>query len=122
MHGKRLVRLSRHWPNSSLRAVAARYTYAEAGVGAVPSQNITDLTLGPRALALMSAGPVHSAGMILIGEVSWSVAGILVDWMEDDPIEALAVAWMVYKLHLDDYLMRAQDPTAAQSHGVSGDE
>ena len=31
---------------------------------------------------------------------------------EDDPIEALAVAWLVYKPQLDDYLMRAQDPTA----------
>ena len=94
-------------------AVAARCNCAEAGVGAGPSQNITDPTLGPGALALMSAGPVHSAGMKLIREVSWPVAGILVDWMEDDPIEALAVAWLVYKPQLDDYLMRAQDPTAA---------
>ena len=93
-------------------AVAARCTYAEAGVGAGPSQNITDPTLGPGALALISAGPVHSAGMKLIREVSWLVAGILVDWMEDDLIEALAVAWLVYKPQMDDYLMRAQDPTA----------
>jgi len=93
-------------------AVAARCTYAEAGVGAGSSQNITDPTLGPGALALMSAGPVHLAGMKLILQVSWPVAGILVDWMEDDPIEALAVAWLVYKPQLDDYLMRAQDSTA----------
>ena len=64
---------------------------------------------------MISAGPVHSAGMKLIREVSWLVAGILVDWMEDDPIEALAVAWLVYKPQMDDYLMRAQDPTTALS-------
>ena len=92
--------------------MAALCNCAEAGVGACPSQNITDPTLGPGALALISAGPVHSAGMKLIREVSWLVAGILVDWMEDDLIEALAVAWLVYKSQLDDYLMRAQDPTA----------
>ena len=59
---------------------------------------------------MISAGPVHSAGMKLIREVSWLVAGILVDWMEDNPIEALAVAWLVYKPQMDDYLMRAQEP------------
>ena len=41
---------------------------------------------------MISAGPVHSAGMKLIREVSWLVAGILIDWMEDDLIEALDVA------------------------------
>ena len=94
-------------------AVAARCNCAEGGVGVCPSQNITDPTLGPGALALISAGPVHSAGMKLIREVSWLVAGILIDWMEDDLIEALDVAWLVYKPQMDDYLMRAQDPTAA---------
>ena len=75
MHWKRFVRPARHWHNSSVGAVAARCNYAEAGVGACASQNITDPTLGPGALALISAGPVHSAGMKLIREVSWLVAG-----------------------------------------------
>ena len=61
----------------------------------------------------MSAGPLHSAGMKQIREVSWLVAGILVDWMEEDPIEALALVWLVYKPQMDDYLLRAQEPTAA---------
>jgi uncharacterized Ntn-hydrolase superfamily protein len=42
--------------SSSSPAVAARCSYARAGVGAVASQNITDPTLGPLALDLMQVG------------------------------------------------------------------
>ena len=41
---------------SSSPAVAARCSYARAGVGAVASQNITDPTLGPLVLDLMQGG------------------------------------------------------------------
>ncbi len=42
--------------SSSSPAVAARCSYARAGVGAVASQNVTDPTLGPFALDLMEQG------------------------------------------------------------------
>ena len=42
--------------SSSSPAVAARCSYAWAGVGAVASQNVTDPTLGPMALDLMERG------------------------------------------------------------------
>ncbi len=42
--------------SSSSPAVAARCAHARAAVGAVASQNITDPTLGPRALDLMALG------------------------------------------------------------------
>ena len=42
--------------SSSSPAVAARCSYARAGVGAVASQNVTDPTLGPLALDLMEEG------------------------------------------------------------------
>src|SRR6185437_1602224 len=42
--------------SSSSPAVAARCSYAQAGVGAVASQNVTDPSLGPRALELMARG------------------------------------------------------------------
>jgi len=42
--------------SSSSPAVAARCTYARAGVGAVASQNVTDPRLGPGTLAAMAAG------------------------------------------------------------------
>lgn len=41
---------------SSSPAVAARCAFAEAGVGAVSSQNLTDPTLGSETLALMRGG------------------------------------------------------------------
>ena len=42
--------------SSSSPAVAARCAYAQAGVGAVASQNVTDPTLGTRGLDLMARG------------------------------------------------------------------
>ncbi|QFT94439.1 hypothetical protein FIU86_16435 [Roseovarius sp. THAF9] len=42
--------------SSSSPAVAARCSFARAGVGAVASQNVTDPTLGPLTLDLMESG------------------------------------------------------------------
>lgn len=42
--------------SSSSPAVAARCVFAEAGVGAVTTQNVTDPRLGPATLARMAAG------------------------------------------------------------------
>lgn len=205
--------------SSSSPAVAARCSYARAGVGAVASQNVTDPTLGPLALDLMEqgmsaaeaiaevqkrgrfieyrqvlaidpqggtaihsgpnslgiwtqaqgrdvasggnllandgvpsaivegfetatghlgdrliaamraglaaggeAGPVHSAGMMLVDRVPWPVADLRCDWTEDCPVEAIATAWAVYKPQLDAYIQRALDPREAPSYGVPGDD
>ncbi|MBM2322556.1 MULTISPECIES: DUF1028 domain-containing protein [Marivita] len=205
--------------SSSSPAVAARCSYARAGVGAVASQNVTDPSLGPFALDMMQggmsaaeaiagvrdqgrhiayrqvlaidrqgrtaihsgpkslgiwtqaegrdvasggnllandgvpaaivagfeaaqghlgdrliaalraglaaggeAGPVHSAGMMLVDKVNWPVADLRCDWTEDCPIEAVATAWDIYKPQLDAYVQRALDPTQAPSYGVPGDE
>jgi uncharacterized Ntn-hydrolase superfamily protein len=205
--------------SSSSPAVAARCSYARAGVGAVASQNVTDPTLGPLALDLMDqgsdaraavaevarrgqfidyrqvlavdgqggtaihsgpnslgiwtqaegsnvaaggnllanvgvpqaivdgflassghlgdrliaalraglaaggeAGPVHSAGMMLVDRVPWPVADLRCDWTEDCPIAAVATAWDVYKPQLEAYVQRALDPRAAPSYGVPGDD
>lgn len=86
--------------------------------------------LGDRLLAAMraglaaggEAGPVHSAGMMLVDKVSWPVADLRCDWTEDCPIEAVATAWQVYKPQLEAYVQRALDPRAAPSYGVPGDE
>ncbi|MCA0998701.1 DUF1028 domain-containing protein [Alloyangia pacifica] len=205
--------------SSSSPAVAARCSYARAGVGAVASQNVTDPSLGPLALDLMQAGksapeaieevrargkfieyrqvlavdsagrtaihsgpnslgiwtqaqaenaaaggnllandsvpeamvdgylgatghigdrliaalraglmaggeagPVHSAGMKIVDQVSWPVADLRCDWTEDCPINAVAKAWEVYKPQMDAYVQRALDPRDAPSYGVPGDE
>jgi len=69
------------------------------------------------------AGPVHSAGMLIVDNVSWPVAELRCDWTPDScPIENIATAWDVYKPQLADYTQRALDPTKAPSYGVPGNE
>ena len=52
--------------SSSSPAVAARCAYAQAGVGAVASQNITDPTLGTRGLELMARGASASEAVAIL--------------------------------------------------------
>lgn len=86
--------------------------------------------LGDRLLAALQAGlaaggeagPVHSAGLLVVDQVSWPVVDLRCDWTEDCPIAALATAWDVYKPQLEAYVQRALDPSAAPSYGVPGDE
>lgn len=69
------------------------------------------------------AGPVHSAGLLIVDRESWPVASLRCDW--DDaarPIEAVARAWEVYAPQMAAYIQRAKDPRAAPSYGVPGDE
>jgi uncharacterized Ntn-hydrolase superfamily protein len=54
--------------SSSSPAVAARCSYARAGVGAVASQNITDPTLGPFTLDLMQDGMTAAQAIARIQE------------------------------------------------------
>jgi uncharacterized Ntn-hydrolase superfamily protein len=205
--------------SSSSPAVAARCAFARAGIGAVATQNVTDPTLGPRALDLMAlgasaaqalevicgsalhigyrqlaivdaqgrtasfsgertlgvhatahgtnvvcagnllagegvpasmvaafstapghlgdrllaamqaavaaggeAGPVRSAGMLLVRDVAWPVADLRVDWADADPIGGLERLWQIYRPQLDAYVARALDPREAPSYGVPGDD
>jgi uncharacterized Ntn-hydrolase superfamily protein len=86
--------------------------------------------LGDRLLVAMraaveaggEAGPVHSAGLLMVDKVSWPVADLRVDWHETDPIGALGDLWALYKPQLAAYVTRALDPTEAPSYGVPGDE
>ncbi|SLN14326.1 DUF1028 domain-containing protein [Roseisalinus antarcticus] len=86
--------------------------------------------IGDRLIAAMreglaaggEAGPVHSAGMMIVDKVSWPVADLRCDWTEACPIEAIATAWEVYKPQLAAYVQRALDPREAPSYGVPGDE
>ena len=85
--------------------------------------------LGDRLIASMragldaggEAGPVHSAGLLLVDQVEWPVADLRCDWTEQCPIQAVATAWDIYKPQLDDYVSRALNPSAAPSYGVPGD-
>ncbi|MBV7395675.1 DUF1028 domain-containing protein [Mameliella sediminis] len=99
------------------RAIVAGF---EAATGHLGDRLITAMRAGLAAGG--EAGPVHSAGMMLVDKVSWPVADLRCDWTEECPIEAVATAWEVYKPQLDAYVQRALDPRAAPSYGVPGDE
>jgi uncharacterized Ntn-hydrolase superfamily protein len=65
-------------------------------------------------------GPVHSAGLLVAGEVEWPVVDLRSDWSET-PIADVRAAWEVYAPQVDDYVQRALDPSAAPAYGVPGD-
>jgi uncharacterized Ntn-hydrolase superfamily protein len=85
--------------------------------------------LGDRLIAALQAavaaggeiGPVHSAGMLIVGDVEWPVTDLRVDW-SDDPVGQLAALWRLWRPQAKDYLNRAINPGAAPSYGVPGDE
>ncbi len=66
------------------------------------------------------AGPVQSAGLLLVDRLAWPCADLRVDW-SDDPIGDLAALWALYKPQMAAYVQRAEDPTQAPSYGVPGD-
>ncbi|TCT03137.1 putative Ntn-hydrolase superfamily protein [Tepidamorphus gemmatus] len=68
------------------------------------------------------AGPVHSAGLLVVGEQPWPLVDLRCDWTEDCPIAAVEKAWEIYKPQMEDYVLRALDPRRAPSYGVPGDE
>ena len=86
--------------------------------------------IGARLIAAMraglaaggEAGPVHSAGLMIVDRVSWPVADLRCDWTEDCPIEVIAGLWDLYHPQLEAYVQRALDPRAAPNYGVPGDE
>lgn len=96
----------------------------------VAAFEVADGDLGDRLLAAMEAGqaaggeagPVHSAGLYIVREVSWPIADLRIDWTEEDPVQDLKRLWHLYKPQLEDYVTRALNPSAAVSYGVPGNE
>jgi uncharacterized Ntn-hydrolase superfamily protein len=67
------------------------------------------------------AGPVHSAGLLIVRDVSWPIVDLRVDWSDEDPVATLGTIWRLYTPQIDDYVRRAIDPSRAPSYGVPGD-
>nr|WP_237465029.1 DUF1028 domain-containing protein [Leucobacter luti] len=67
------------------------------------------------------AGPVHSAGIAVVGAAGWRITDLRVDWSED-PIGELRRALDEWLPQRDDYTRRGLNPAAAPSYGVPGDE
>lgn len=67
------------------------------------------------------AGPVHSAGLVVVEDVPWPVTDLRIDYGAD-PIGDLAELWQLWKPQKQDYRVRGVDPTRAPSYGVPGDQ
>jgi uncharacterized Ntn-hydrolase superfamily protein len=59
------------------------------------------------------AGPIHSAGLLIVREVSWPIVDLRIDWSEADPVAALGALWDIYAPQIEDYVRRAIDPMHA---------
>lgn len=112
--------------------VAAGNLLAHADVPAVMVQAfeaMPEADLGDRIVAALQAGlaaggeagPVHSAGLLVVDRVAWPVADLRVDWSEADPIAELAALWRLWKPQLEAYVARALDPASAPAYGVAGE-
>lgn len=92
----------------------------ETATGALGDRLIAALQAGLAAGG--EAGPVHSAGLLIVDREAWPYADLRCDWTEADPVAEIAAAWEVYKPQADDYVTRALNPTEAPSYGVPGDQ
>ncbi|MCO6187855.1 DUF1028 domain-containing protein [Rhizobium sp. L1K21] len=100
---------------------AAMVSAFEAAGGALGDRLVAAMQAGLAAGG--EAGPVHSAGLLIVDRQSWPYAELRIDWLDEAcPIAALARAWDVYRPQADAYITRALNPEAAPSYGVPGDE
>jgi uncharacterized Ntn-hydrolase superfamily protein len=84
--------------------------------------------LGSRLVAALAAGlaaggeagPVHSAGLLIVSDVPWPTTDLRVDW-SSDPVTELDSLWQLWQPQSAAYRTRALDPAAAPSYGVPGD-
>lgn len=67
------------------------------------------------------AGPVHSAGLLVVRDLSWPLVDLRVDWTLGCPVAELAAIWAVYAPQMEAYVQRAVNPRGAPRFGVPGD-
>lgn len=89
-----------------------------------PGQELGARVIGAMQAGLQAggeAGPLKSAGLLVVDKEAWALADLRVDWHET-PLSALADLWAVWHPQMYDYVTRALNPAAAPSYGVPGDE
>jgi uncharacterized Ntn-hydrolase superfamily protein len=110
-------------------AMVAAFEVTSSQVVAAPSQGAAaPVHFGARLLGALragaeqggEAGPVHSAGLLIVREVAWPIVDLRIDWSDADPVAALTAVWDVYAPQIEDYVRRALDPGAAPGFGVPG--
>jgi uncharacterized Ntn-hydrolase superfamily protein len=100
------------------RVPAAMLAAFEAARGPLADRLMAALRAGGDAGG--EAGPVHSAGLLVVREVTWPIVDLRVDWSDADPIAELAAIWRRYAPQVEDYVRRALEPSAAPGFGVPG--
>jgi uncharacterized Ntn-hydrolase superfamily protein len=124
--------LGRHASATGDGAVAAGNLLASDDVPAAMLAaflQTTEEDLGDRLLAALhaggtaggEAGPVRSAGLVIVDRVPWPVTDVRVDWSEH-PIADLENLWRLWQPQAQDYVTRALDPRLASAYGVPGEE
>ncbi|GBQ89022.1 hypothetical protein AA13595_2538 [Gluconacetobacter johannae DSM 13595] len=107
-----------------LADIAVPGAIVQAFAGSDPALELGDrllLALQAGLAAGGEAGPVHSAGMVVVDREAWPLTDLRVDW-DERPIGRLADIWAVWRPQMYDYVERALNPDAAPSYGVPGDE
>lgn len=90
----------------------------EKSKGSLASRLLESLVSGYNAGG--EEGAVHSAGLLVVDTAAWPIVDLRVDWSEA-PIEDLQQLWAIYEPQLNDYIVRALNPTTSPSYGVPGD-
>jgi uncharacterized Ntn-hydrolase superfamily protein len=98
---------------------AAMLEAFSASVGHLAARLLTALRAGVDRGG--EAGPLHSASVLVVGEPSWPIVDLRMDWTEGNPVTELGAIWDLYAPQIDDYLRRAKDPAGAPRFGVPGD-
>ncbi|WP_281701080.1 DUF1028 domain-containing protein [Acetobacter malorum] len=105
---------------------------AEASVPETMLENFlvsgTKKELGERLLLALAAGladggeagPVYSAGLLVVDRNQWPLTDLRVDWAEH-PIERLTKIWNIWSPQMHDYTQRALEPAYSPSYGVPGE-
>ncbi|HEY4162942.1 MAG TPA: DUF1028 domain-containing protein [Dongiaceae bacterium] len=89
-----------------------------------PDRHLADRLIGALEAGLADggeAGPVHSAGVIVMHEQIWPLVDLRVDWADENPIAGLRKLWQAYQPQMQDYVTRALNPEDAPKYGVPGD-
>lgn len=120
-----------HGEAVGVHAAAAGNLLAHSGVPAamVAAFEAAGGSFGTRLLAALraavseggEAGPVHSAGLYVVRDVSWPIVDLRVDWVASDPVAALASIYDVYAPQIEAYVQRARNPSVAPGFNVPGD-
>jgi uncharacterized Ntn-hydrolase superfamily protein len=124
--------LGTHNAVSGEQCVAAGNMLADRGVieAMISAFEHGEGQLADRLLAAMhaaigaggEAGPVHSAALVVVGELTWPIINLRVDWADEAPISQLQTLWDAYRPQVQDYIDRALAPDRSPGYGVAGDE